>query len=145
MEQTTRETERAYVDFEGRWSPFPLDGFRQVHTLPAEINHLDLKQVGGFLQKVYKNDGFYITDYYTYKQKNFVTQEGEELKGEKTEISDSFSLYKGYPISLLILHKYVNMKNREQEQEKERDRELRTVRRTNERTLKDMIANCFRR
>ena len=121
MAQLNREIERNYVDFEVRWSPFPLDGGRRVCELPKEIDPSNLKLVGRVLQETYKNDGFYITDYHTYRQKNFVTQYGEELQGEKTEISDSFYLYKGYPVSKSILRKYIDRKNQEAKRREEKN------------------------
>jgi len=111
--QANREIKRNYVDFEARWSPFPLDGGRRVCELPLEIDALDLKQVGKFLQETYKDAGFYITNYHTYQQKTFIAQDREELKGEKTKTSDIFYLYKRYPVNSSILHKYTNMKNQE--------------------------------
>ncbi len=104
-----RERINHYANFEGRWSGFPLDGFRRTCEVPRNI---DLKEVGKFLLEKYKLDGFTITDYHTYQQKVFVSEDGEELKGEKRDTSQTYYLHKGYPVKLSTLERLKRNKGR---------------------------------
>lgn len=111
---------KSYVDFKGSWSPFPLDGFDKNCELPDNIDHLNLKQVGEFLQETYK---FHISSYCTYSKKVFTTENGEELRGDKEQISDTFYFLEGDSVSSEVMRKYRDNEIQELEKEQKKYRE----------------------
>ena len=80
-----------------------------AYEIPLDM---DIKSVGRFLIQNHGYEGIHRpTSYYTYRQKSFIDDTKERLEGKKTDLSQTFYIYKGYPVSGSVIHKFVERKN----------------------------------